>query len=163
VPRLFFAVWPPADVVERMRALPRAEIHGLRWIAAEQWHVTLRFLGNADATEAATRLESVALPPTTATVGPATSRLGRSLVIRVAGVDDLARVVSGVTADIGQPLDARGFTGHLTLARLAGHVPRGLTGQAFSAEFRVAEVTLVNSETNPQGARYTIIERWPTV
>jgi RNA 2',3'-cyclic 3'-phosphodiesterase len=163
VPRLFFAIWPPADVIERLRVLPRADIDGVRWIAAEQWHVTLRFLGNADETEAATRMESVALPSATATVGPTTSRLGRNLVIQVAGVDDLARVVAGVTADIGQPLDARGFTGHLTLARLAGNVPRSLTGQAFNAEFRVAEITLVNSETHPRGARYTIIARWLTV
>ena len=49
--RLFVAVWPPADVVTRVAALPRPDVAGLRWTAPDHWHVTLRFLGSVPAAE----------------------------------------------------------------------------------------------------------------
>ena len=46
--RLFVAAWPPADVVEALRGLDRPVVTGMRWTTADQWHVTLRFLGDVD-------------------------------------------------------------------------------------------------------------------
>jgi RNA 2',3'-cyclic 3'-phosphodiesterase len=162
VPRLFVAVWPPPDVLERLELLPRPEVQGVRWIPRQNWHVTLRFIGNADPTEVASRLDMGQFRATIAKVGPATSRLGRNLVIRVGGLNDLAARVSDLTADVGAPVDARGFTGHITLARLGSNKPRAVAGAPFIAEFPVPEVTLVGSNTHPTGARYTVIGRWPT-
>ncbi|MYD15087.1 MAG: RNA 2',3'-cyclic phosphodiesterase, partial [Gemmatimonadetes bacterium] len=47
--RLFFALWPPEDVRERLweslAPLRRAR-PGVRWVPPERYHVTLRFLGD---------------------------------------------------------------------------------------------------------------------
>ena len=45
--RLFVAVWPPEEVVAELTALPRKDGRGVRFVAPENWHVTLRFLGQA--------------------------------------------------------------------------------------------------------------------
>ncbi|MDP9386758.1 MAG: hypothetical protein M3Q48_02235, partial [Actinomycetota bacterium] len=89
--RLFVAVWPPADVVDGLAALPRPEVPGLRWTAPEQWHVTLRFLGEVDL--AAARRAFAATDITGAAVaelGPATGRFGRRVLhVPVAGLEGL--------------------------------------------------------------------------
>jgi len=46
--RLFVAVVPPGDVLDRLAALRRPPRPGVRWTRREQWHVTLRFLGEVD-------------------------------------------------------------------------------------------------------------------
>ena len=57
--RLFVAVWPPVDVVERLSELPRPAVDGVRWTTPDQWHVTIRFLGEvADHTSVSGRLRS---------------------------------------------------------------------------------------------------------
>jgi 2'-5' RNA ligase len=48
------------------------------------------------------------------------------------------------------------------LARLGSNKPRGVAGAPFIAEFPVSEITLVDSDTHPTGARYTVIGLWPT-
>ena len=48
VARLFLAVWPPAPVVERLRSLPRPDEPGVRWVPPTNWHVTVRFFGDAE-------------------------------------------------------------------------------------------------------------------
>ena len=61
--RLFVAVWPTPAVVEELGALPRPAAPGLRWTTADQWHVTLRFLGDADPGEAADAVSAVVHRP----------------------------------------------------------------------------------------------------
>ena len=46
--RLFVAVWPPYEVVNSIAALERPPLPGLRWTTPDQWHVTMRFLGDVD-------------------------------------------------------------------------------------------------------------------
>ena len=100
-------------------ALPRPDQPGVRWVPPANWHVTLRFLGEAEATDVHARLAGVTLPAATAMFGPAVRRLGRSaLVVPVAGLERLAAAVTAATADIGDPPGTRSFNGHLTLARL---------------------------------------------
>ena len=47
----------PPEIIERIGALPQHEQPGVRWLAASNWHVTLRFFGEADEDEVAARLE----------------------------------------------------------------------------------------------------------
>jgi len=94
VPRLFVAVWPPPPIVELLAGLPRPEEPGVRWTVPDQWHVTVRFMGDADEESAAEALTSVTAAATTATLGPRVSRLGRSvIVVPVAGLDSVAAEV----------------------------------------------------------------------
>lgn len=170
--RLFVAVWPPAGVVEALAAIDRPDHKGLRWTTADQWHVTLCFLGSLDAsTEAAVRsaLGSVgweAMGPTTLTAGPEPVRLGRGVwVLPVGGAGELARAAAGAAsvAGVGMPSADRGrtFNGHITLARAkAPPAMRGLPAAPVQETWTATEVTLVNSSLAPAGARYEIVERW---
>lgn len=160
--RLFVAVWPPPEVVEALRALPRPEVPGLRWTTAAQWHVTLVFLGSTDLEAAAAAFGAVELPPgpVQAQVGPETGRFGTRIVhIPVAGLDEVAAAVrASLPGD-----DDRPFTGHLTLARARDRVDRSalysVVGVPLSASFPVAEVTLVASTLGRGPAAYEVVER----
>jgi 2'-5' RNA ligase len=160
VARLFVAVWPPTDVVTALHTIPRPDERGVRWVAPATWHMTLRFLGDADPDAVASRLDATALPAAVARLGPTVSRFNRAfVVVPVAGLDELAAAVAAATADIGQPPDPRPFAGHLTLARLRQRAACGVAGTPFQAEFAVREVALVASEPGP---RYTNVAVWPT-
>lgn len=159
--RLFIAVWPPDEVVEELRALPRKDQRGVRFVEPERWHVTLRFLGEADPMQLSAALDGCVLAPATARLGPGVDVLGeRSLVIPVGGLDELAADVRNLTAHLGEPARQR-FTGHLTLARLKHYasMPRAL-GMSLSAEFDVVEVALVESRLHADGARYETVDAW---
>jgi 2'-5' RNA ligase len=162
--RLFVAIWPPDDVLDRLADMERPKDPGVKWVPQENLHVTLRFLGDADADEVAGRLDEVLLPAATAVVGPAFDLLGeRSLISPVAGVDELAAVVQQALRGLGTEPERRRFQGHITVARLARNArPRRSAGQRFEAEFDVTEVALVESTLRDSGAVYETIETWPT-
>lgn len=156
--RLFVAVWPPPEVVDVLAGLPRPDEGGVRYVPTGQLHVTLRFLGSADPDEVAAALARTALPEATAVLGPQVSRLGRSVVVvPVAGLDDLAGAVQAATGDLGDPPDPRGFTGHLTVARLRHRGACRIAGAPVRASFPVREVTLVESTTRPGGPEYRLL------
>ncbi len=160
--RLFVAVWPPDDVAAELTALHRKDQRGVRFVRPENWHVTLRFLGEADPGVVADALDRAVLPPSRARLGPAVDVIAeRALVIPVSGVEALAEAVVARTHEIGQPPRKR-FVGHLTLARVTPRAPMPrVLGQLVSAEFDVEEVALVQSRLHPHGARYETIATWP--
>jgi 2'-5' RNA ligase len=85
------------------------------------------------------------------------------LVLPVEGLDALAHRLAGATREMGQPPSDRPFRGHVTLAR--ARRPAALTGLAKLAggvadEWRVTEITLVQSDLRPDGARYAVLDRW---
>lgn len=160
--RLFIAAWPSPDVRERLQRLPRPERVGVRWVPHENWHITLRFLGEVVAREVEVALAEVALPRATARLGPHTERLdARQIVVPVDGVDELARIVYEATAHIGQP-DRRGFRGHLTVARTRPGEGNDLDGSEIDGTFDVDEVSLVASDLRPDGAVYRTVAAIPT-
>ena len=163
--RLFVAVWPPEEVIEHVRSLRRKDQRGIRFIPPENWHTTLRFLGEAGEHEVAAALDEIDRgdqPPPVARLGPAVDVIGgRALVIPVTGLDELARFVERATKHLGEPPRKR-FVGHLTLARCArgARMPEVL-GTPFADEFPVAEIALVQSRLEPTGARYETLATWP--
>lgn len=166
--RLFVGVWPTADVRAVLEAVPRPPDPALRWTTPDQWHVTLRFLGEVpdDAVpDLGGALAAVAAHrPRVARMGPATARLGRgTLMVPVAGVDDLWSAVVEASRGFGRPPEDRPFTGHVTLARGRGRhaVPASLTGQAVGGPWHVGEVALVRSRLDRRGARYDTVVTVP--
>lgn len=163
--RLFIAVWPSDTVQHALAALVRdlpTDEPGVRLVRAENRHITLRFVGDADPDPVVDVLGSAVLPVATTTFGPAVERLGgRQFVLRVKGVDDLAAAVRAATADIGES-DRRRFYGHLTLARTKAGARSSLLGRTFRAEMPVDEVALVASTLAPTGAEYETLARFPT-
>ena len=162
--RLFVALWPPAEVLDQIEALPRQERPGVRWTTRDQWHVTLRFLGSADVDAVTPALRALRHPPVEAVVGGRVARLGRSaLVVPVAGLDSLAAAVldataSAVPARAGP--EAR-FVGHLTLARLKGARVGGLVDSLIDASWPADEVALVESILGSGPATYRTVATVP--
>jgi RNA 2',3'-cyclic 3'-phosphodiesterase len=153
--RLFVAAWPPPAVVEELGRLPRAATAGMRWTTSDQWHVTLRFLGQvADAGAVADALAAARLPAARAELGPSVVRIDRHVAaFPVAGLDRLAASVVDATAAFGQR-PRRRFRGHLTIARSRrGHL-EATTGLMLTAAWDVRAVDLVRAELHPDGARY---------
>ena len=162
--RLFVAVWPPPEVLDRVAALERPAVEGLRWATPDQWHITLRFLGETEVAPVVDALKAVAFAPFEARLGPAVGRFDqRVLHIPVDGVDDLAGAVITASARLGRPPDDRPFHGHLTLARVGKHARvdlRRLAGVPVEAKWEVSSFCLVGSRLSPAGARYEVLERF---
>jgi 2'-5' RNA ligase len=182
--RLFVAVWPSEAVVDELRRLERPAHPAVRWTTADQWHVTLRFVGELEDPDLLTaRIEelsssaqgsrSTVQGPPGATVGPTVAELGpRSvclgpsvLCLPVNGLDSLAGAVRAATAELGQPEDHSVFRGHLTLARArrgaARSVLRGLPVIEQLSRWVVEEVTIVASALGGTGSAYTVVGRAP--
>ena len=161
--RLFVAAWPDAETSAALHGLPDAtSSSGERRVPPTNWHVTLRFVGEADATEVAALLDGAPLPRATALLGPRVERLDRrQVVVPVDGLDLLAAAVTRATKVVGEPARHR-FVGHLTVARLGRDGSSGLVGTPFAASFEVDEVALVSSELTPDGPVYSTVARFPT-
>lgn len=161
MPRLFLAVWPPDHVVEELRGLRRKDQRGVRFLDPDTWHVTLRFLGDCAIDGVVAALDGLDEPTAIARLGPGVDVLsGRSLVVPVSGLDDLAAAIARRTVAIGEP-PRRRFIGHLTLARLKPQVaPPPALGSFVDTTFVVDEIALVSSRLHPEGARYTIESTW---
>lgn len=149
------AVWPPPPVVEQLAALPRGDEPGVKWTTEAQWHITLRFLGQAELREATVALESVRAEATVARLGPRIEVLGSVVIVPVTGLETVAGEVAGSMEGVGTHVEPRPFHGHLTLARLRGRVRCSLVGTEVSGEFPVSRLDLVASETHHEGSRYT--------
>ena len=160
--RLFVAVWPPPEIISAIAALERPELRGLRWTSPEQWHVTVRFMGEvADVDAAVAALRSVRASPVEARMGPETGRFGhRILHVPVSGLEDVAAAVVGATTAVGQPPEDRPFRGHVTLARVRDRARvdlRPLCGQPLGGSWRVEQVVLVASHLRHEGAHYETV------
>ena len=145
--RLFIALCPPTEVLDVLDGLARPETAGVRWTTRDQWHVTLRFLGDVELAEGQAALQSLAgSAAREVSIGHDTQRLGRAILMAsVTGADDLGAALS----------PDREFLGHLTLARSRRkHIPDELLGQPVSASWTATSVSLVRSTLRPEGAVY---------
>lgn len=162
MPRLFVAAWPDAAVRADLHRLPTPSEPGVRLVPPDNWHVTLRFVGDADADDLVALLSEADLPRTAARLGPAIERLdARQIVAPVAGVDELAAAVRAASESVGE-IDGRPFRGHLTVARTKPGAPSTLIGAKVDAAFDVHEVAVVASELLPSGVVYTTLVTLPT-
>ncbi len=171
--RLFVAVWPDAATQHRLSALDLDEVQGLRLVRPENWHITLRFIGEVEDSIVPAIIDSLrnaavtVRGPVHCQIGPATAWLGGTRVLQmpVAGLDEMAIAVRAQTDALvpkDKP-DGGHFVGHLTLARsrrrLSATRRRELAGIPFSSAFDVDYFDLVRSDISRHGPRYDTLER----
>lgn len=169
--RCFIALdLPPALVqVLRTRSVELAQdLASVRWVKPENHHLTLQFLGDVDVD----RLAAVtgAVDHVTAGHGSLRIRLddiggfpgpGKSKVIWqgiTGAVPELSALQSDLAAslaEIGFERDSRPFQPHLTLGRSRRPVALPEYDGASSAVFELSTVSLIRSELDRRGARYT--------
>ena len=128
MPRLFTALELPGAVVGQL-ALMRGGVVGARWLEPEDYHVTLRFIGDIDARAAHDIAETLGLirRPKTPIRFEGLSWFGgdkpRSLIAKVKSdpaLMDLQAEQERRLRRIGVEPETRKYTPHVTLARLRG-------------------------------------------
>jgi 2'-5' RNA ligase len=126
MPRLFTGLEIPADVGQTLSNL-RGGLPGARWIDPENYHVTLRFIGDIDgvsANEIASMLFRVNRRPFEVKVQGLTSfggRKPRAVVATIAPsrpLIELQAELERLMQRIGLDPEGRKFIPHVTLARL---------------------------------------------
>jgi len=180
--RLFVALAVPDHVKDKMGAA-QADLRRVlpdrnaRWARREQFHLTLRFLGDVEAARAEALAEAIrascggfgTLHLRAERIGCFPER-GYPRVVWV-GVRDqaeqlprLQQVVEAATEGFtSEPKEAR-FTGHLTLARIKGikHPEAEALGKAAAGmadrvfgQWTAYQIELMRSQLLPQGAQHT--------
>ena len=126
MPRLFTGLELPETVVGQI-ALARGGVIGARWLEPEDYHVTLRFVGDVDARiahEIAETLYEIRRPATRTTfdgLGWFGGDKPRQLVARIKAEPALMELQAEQERRlrrIGLPPETRKFMPHVTLARL---------------------------------------------
>ena len=184
--RLFVALEPPEAVRRRLTAAAAkirraagAAAGEIRWVADENVHLTVQFLGavpeeRVDAVAEAIGAAASAARPVSLEVkgagGFPNSRRPRVVWLGIAGEVPALEVLAGDLgrrlASLGFPPEARPFAAHLTLgrARDARGAP-GLGGALAAAAqdegiaWRATELVLFESHLSPGGPRYEAVLR----
>lgn len=164
--RLFFALWPPADLQARAHALARKWVRRGRVLPAANLHLTLVFLGEVDAAGRAAAMAAAA-GVRAAAFELNLTRLGcwqRRGIVWL-GPQHVPPALVGLHAELarrlaeaGFPREARPFSPHLTVARRAVLVPQTLSE---GLRWAVDEFRLMRSELGAKGAAYTTVGSWP--
>jgi 2'-5' RNA ligase len=172
--RLFVAIRPPTAIREILLGA-MGGISGARWQSEDQLHLTLRFVGEVDRHRAGDVLAALGAihqePFDIALNGiGAFDRRGwpDAVWAGVSPHEPLKRLHNKVDAALGRvgvPPDKRAFLPHITLARLkrdAGPVGTMLeeVGGLTSSPFTVDHFGLFESSLTPDGAVYTLVERY---
>jgi RNA 2',3'-cyclic 3'-phosphodiesterase len=128
MPRLFTGLEIPPDLATEL-ALMRGGLSGARWIEPENYHITLRFIGDIDgptAREVAAVLAGIERPSLAVTLeglGAFGGDKPRAIVAKVQPSQPLVELQAEqerLLRRLGLPPEPRKFTPHVTLARLRG-------------------------------------------
>jgi RNA 2',3'-cyclic 3'-phosphodiesterase len=173
--RLFVAIRPPAAIRQVLLGA-MGGISGARWQSDDQLHLTLRFIGEVDphlADDIHAALGGIHQAPFEIAlkgIGHFDRRGWPDAVW--AGVTpheplhSLHKKVDAALSRVGVGPDQRAFLPHITLARLkrsSGPVGNLLeeAGGLNSLPFTVDHFALFESDLTPDGAVYSIVERYP--
>jgi 2'-5' RNA ligase len=175
MPRLFTGVELPPDVADRLSYL-RGGLPGARWIDAENYHVTLRFVGDVDMIAAEEIAESLwrvrrkPFPLRITGVGAFGGRKPHAIVARVEPTTPLAELQAEherLIQRIGLPPETRKFIPHVTLARLRNASPRDvadyltLRGGFMAGPIEIDRFVLFSSRNSVGGGPYVVEEAYP--
>ncbi len=175
--RLFTAIRLPPHVLAALvsaqaKLRGRPELSHAAWTAADNLHITLKFLGQTPDSELArltAALDSVRL------AGPLHLRIDRlapfpprrpRMIVAAVGDEDAAlpalfQAIESAVAPLGFPREGRPFHGHITLARLKTP-PRLDVWPALepALTFDCVDFSLIESRLDSRGARYFDLARF---
>ena len=175
MPRLFTGVEIPADVAQALGML-RGGLPGARWITPDNYHLTLRFIGDVDdvtAQEVASMLGRVrrgAFELHLEGLGSFGRRKPRAVVANVAPVQPLLEVQAEherLMQRIGLEPEGRKYLPHVTLARLRDssslQVADYLSARGYfrTAAFPVSRFVLFSSRASVGGGPYVVEASYP--
>ena len=175
MPRLFAALEIPHHAATHMSML-RGGLPGARWIDMENYHLTLRFIGDIEhhmADEVADALGRVHRRPFTmgfSGLGAFGGKKPHSLFAVPTGcpdIYDLQAEIAGICRRLGLAPDPRKFTPHVTLARLRNTSPAAVAnylsarGGFYVPPFKVSQFTLMSSRNSVGGGPYIAEEIYP--
>ncbi|MBV2142248.1 RNA 2',3'-cyclic phosphodiesterase [Falsochrobactrum sp. TDYN1] len=177
MPRLFTALEIPRDAALSLSLL-RGGLPGARWIDVENYHLTLRFIGDVEghvADEIADALDRIRRPEfmlNLTGVDAFGSKKPHSIYAGISPSPDLNALqaeIERICQRLGLPADPRKFTPHVTLARLKNprvdDVARYLSsrGNFATLPFKVGRFVLMSSRDSVGGGPYVVEEAWPLV
>jgi 2'-5' RNA ligase len=170
MPRLFTGIEIPPLLAERLSYL-RGGLVGARWIDADRYHLTLRFIGDVDMVTAEAAAESLARVrrrPFSVRLRGLTALGTRKPHAVVAEVEpatplmELQAEHERLMQRIGLPAEGRKYTPHVTLARLRSGNPRDIAeylsvrGGFMADTFEVDRFVLFSSRDSIGGGPYVV-------
>ncbi len=174
MPRLFTGLGLPPELAEEL-ALMRGGLTGARWIAVEDYHLTLRFIGDIDG-ETADAVDEVMAgihrKPFTVTLEGLDHFGGdkpRAIVAKAQPGTPLLELQAEqerLLRRIGLPAEPRRFVPHVTLARMR-HVSQTAvahylgTRGFLTRRFEVTSFNLYSSRDSVGGGPYVIEASYP--
>lgn len=175
MPRLFTGVEIPPEVAQALSAL-RGGLPGARWIYPENYHVTLRFIGDVDddiAHEVESLLGRVRRGPFDLRIDGLTSFGSKKPRAVVASVEPSSPLMEAQAEQermmqrIGLEPEGRKYTPHVTLARLRDASTRDVAeylsarGHFRSMAFPVSRFVLFSSRASVGGGPYVVEASYP--
>ena len=175
MPRLFAGIEVPRDIALGLSML-RGGLPGARWIDLENYHITLRFIGDVDgriANDVADMLARVRRRPMTLRLDGLDAFGGkkpRAIVARIAHTPDLMALqmeTEQIIQRSGLPPEGRKFTPHVTLARLRDANQMAVAdylsvrGSYASLPFTVSRFVLFSAQPFSGGGPYVVEEAYP--
>jgi RNA 2',3'-cyclic 3'-phosphodiesterase len=175
MPRLFTGLEIPPQIGQSLSLL-RGGLPGARWVDPEDYHLTLRFIGDVDedvAHEVASMLGRVKRSPFELYVDGLTSfgsKKPRAVVAAVPPVTPLMEVQAEqerLMQRIGLEPEGRKYTPHVTLARLRDASTRQvadyLAARGFfrTPSFKVERFVLFSSRASTGGGPYIVEASYP--
>ena len=173
--RLFVALQLPRTVVQALCSVELPQAPGMRRIRPEQMHLTLHFVGDADAAVVRAALETVSgrrCRIAVRGVGRFRAEAGRQILwAGVVGSEALLELHAACGRALGEAgirIERRRFRPHVTVARLQRPVA-GAAVEAFLrsgrdrefGSFVARQFVLFNSVTAEDGARYERVASFP--
>jgi 2'-5' RNA ligase len=179
--RLFVAIQLPDDVRRHLRETQSATADALdpqrklvAWTPADNFHLTLKFLGEVAAAQMPALLE---LLPSHAAVAPFSLRIGspllfpsegRARIVAVTLLDQvdragsLADALDAACAPAGIARENRPWLPHITIGRAKHRLPRRQTPEMEPGPaFVVNSLHLMSSDLRPTGPVYRVVAELP--
>ncbi len=175
MPRLFTALEIPRDAAMSLSLL-RGGLPGARWMDVENYHITLRFIGDVDGptadelVSAFDRIDRRSFPLSLSGMGSFGSKRPHSIWAGVSPSNELKALqaeIERICQRHGLPPESRRFAPHVTLARLrnprVGDVVEYLGGRGNfrTLPFDVGRFVMMSSRDSVGGGPYIVEEAYP--